>query len=215
METKICRLCNQEKEISFFPIRNKKNNLRRTECSECLKGISKKHREADPEKAKEYQRERREAIKNGTFELKFNEPVNEHTTRVCKVCGKEKNLMKDFNSDASGTQGYRQECKQCRNAYHRNRQFTPNGRKDSYLKRTYDITLSQFNEMKAAQNNSCFVCKTHESKLSRDLVVDHCHVTGKVRKLLCDACNKALGILQEDPEAIKALLDYAEIKCTK
>ncbi len=40
------------------------------------------------------------------------------------------------------------------------------------------------------------------------LMVDHDHETGKVRGLLCHHCNVALGHLQDDPNTIKALLDY-------
>lgn len=40
--------------------------------------------------------------------------------------------------------------------------------------------------------------------------VDHDHVTGKVRELLCHGCNMALGLLREDPQIMRGLADYAE-----
>lgn len=41
--------------------------------------------------------------------------------------------------------------------------------------------------------------------------VDHCHVTGKVRALLCHGCNTSLGLLREDPARIRGLALYAEV----
>jgi len=61
------------------------------------------------------------------------------------------------------------------------------------LKRRYGITREQVEQMKIAQNNQCSIC-------SKELVkshIDHDHVTGKVRSILCPHCNGALGLLQE------------------
>ena len=43
-----------------------------------------------------------------------------------------------------------------------------------------------------------------------NLTVDHSHETGDVRALLCGKCNKALGIMKEDPERIQKLKEYAD-----
>lgn len=42
------------------------------------------------------------------------------------------------------------------------------------------------------------------------LVIDHCHDTGKLRGLLCDFCNTALGKLKDDPAVVRGLLAYIE-----
>lgn len=52
-----------------------------------------------------------------------------------------------------------------------------------------------------------------ESKGPGDMntfVVDHDHITGKVRELLCHRCNKALGMVQDDPKVLLGLLQYLE-----
>jgi hypothetical protein len=38
--------------------------------------------------------------------------------------------------------------------------------------------------------------------------VDHDHATGRVRGLLCAACNAALGLLQDNPRVILSAADY-------
>ncbi len=42
------------------------------------------------------------------------------------------------------------------------------------------------------------------------LIVDHCHDTGRVRGLLCNGCNVALGLAKEDPKRLAGLVEYAE-----
>lgn len=83
------------------------------------------------------------------------------------------------------------------------------------LKHNYGITLDQYNILAELQNNKCKVCLKEETakatgkdrKIKR-LAVDHCHRTGKVRGLLCQKCNQALGLLHEDERTIKNLLEY-------
>lgn len=73
----------------------------------------------------------------------------------------------------------------------------------------YGLTPEQYNELVAAQEGKCAVCATAEHLLH----IDHDHTTGKVRGLLCGNCNRALGILKEDPERITALAAYAKQHC--
>jgi hypothetical protein len=62
--------------------------------------------------------------------------------------------------------------------------------------------------MAAAQDYVCAVCKRDPEK--GHLHVDHDHVTGKVRGLLCGACNRTLGLTSESPERLRALAEYLE-----
>ena len=68
--------------------------------------------------------------------------------------------------------------------------------------------------MLSTQDGSCAVCSGPPIKLNGSgkarLHVDHNHRTGKVRALLCSACNQALGLLRESPIRIKSLLSYVE-----
>jgi hypothetical protein len=78
----------------------------------------------------------------------------------------------------------------------------------------YGCTNNEFEAMLAAQQGNCAICKapentTHKGRLRR-LSVDHDHVTGRIRALLCGACNIGLGSLQNDPEVLKAAIAYLE-----
>lgn len=80
--------------------------------------------------------------------------------------------------------------------------------KDNILKNRFGINLEQFNEMLAQQNNCCAICGKNQEDLKRYLSVDHCHQTGKVRSLLCNSCNAALGLFQESIEFLEKALNY-------
>jgi Recombination endonuclease VII len=76
----------------------------------------------------------------------------------------------------------------------------------SDLKNKYGITLAEYDALLQAQNGRCAVCETKPTQ--KILHVDHDHVTGELRGLLCSACNTALGLLNDDPKRIRALAAY-------
>lgn len=61
------------------------------------------------------------------------------------------------------------------------------------MRRDYGITMDQWDEMFASQHGRCGIC-WHEN---RRLVVDHDHATNKIRGLLCNPCNAALGVFRD------------------
>lgn len=66
--------------------------------------------------------------------------------------------------------------------------------KNSYLLRNYGITYEQYLQLLEKQNHKCAICGTQESdRKGGDLVVDHCHRSGKIRGMLCQKCNLMLG----------------------
>lgn len=95
---------------------------------------------------------------------------------------------------------------------HANWRKTDKGKRNTanrYFKRAYGITADQIDEMIASQGNACAICKK-SGLLERygRLSVDHDHLTGKVRELLCDDCNIAIGILGEDTIRLEAAIKY-------
>ena len=84
------------------------------------------------------------------------------------------------------------------------------------LKKKYDLTPEQYDELLNQQNEKCAICGKEDSakraggKLRQPLVVDHCHTTGKVRGLLCSHCNRALGFLNDDPNLLQKAADYLQ-----
>jgi hypothetical protein len=68
------------------------------------------------------------------------------------------------------------------------------------LRRKYGITSADFDAILKRQRAACAICRCGEVARGRDgkkrLKVDHDHATGRVRGLLCNACNTALGHLE-------------------
>lgn len=63
-----------------------------------------------------------------------------------------------------------------------------------------------FEQMLKEQNGLCLICKKEPQK--KELAVDHCHLTDKVRGLLCTNCNLGLGYFNEDVELLRAAIEY-------
>lgn len=70
-------------------------------------------------------------------------------------------------------------------------------------RRQYGITDAEYKRMREEQGDRCAICGK-----DRPLVVDHCHDTGKVRGLLCNKCNSAIGYLGDDPTVIERAATY-------
>ena len=81
-------------------------------------------------------------------------------------------------------------------------------RKTYHLKKHFNMTLEDYNDLLKDQNYSCRICLTHESSFTKKLAVDHCHQTGKIRGLLCDTCNRSLGMLKDSVENLQRAIDY-------
>jgi hypothetical protein len=56
--------------------------------------------------------------------------------------------------------------------------------------KTYNLIPSQYEDLLRKQNFVCGICKE-----VKPLVIDHDHVTGHVRGLLCVRCNTGMGFI--------------------
>ena len=76
--------------------------------------------------------------------------------------------------------------------------------------RRFDITVEQFRELKARQNGLCAICHEppNKDKWHGRLCVDHNHKNNKIRGLLCNDCNRALGMLGDSIEAFEKIISY-------
>lgn len=122
-------------------------------------------------------------------------------------------------------------CNDCRNQYTREwkkgnpdweRQYKEKNldriglaNRKSYIKRTYGLTWEQFEALIEKQKGTCAVCRTRPVSTeirrrgeNRASTVDHDHVTGKVRGVLCTPCNLLLGYAQDDPVILQQAIDY-------
>ena len=79
-----------------------------------------------------------------------------------------------------------------------------------YIRHKYGLEWDRYIEMVDEQSNRCAICGRHREEFKKELVVDHDHETGKVRGLLCYACNNGIGNLQDDPDVVRRAVEYLE-----
>jgi ribosomal protein L40E len=73
------------------------------------------------------------------------------------------------------------------------------------IKKRYRLTEVEYLQLVESQNNQCKICR---SVLTKEVIVDHNHITGKIRGLLCRKCNFALGLFKDDPAILQRAHDY-------
>lgn len=154
-------------------------------------------------------------------------------SKACSSC-KEVKLISEFNRRGGKERSrYRSQCKDCcylyethlkarkkqhyKNKSAKENQLSKERRakyyRDNKLKfrvAKYNITESDYYKMYNQQKGSCIICylKFDNSSRLKTPHIDHCHITGKVRGLLCLHCNSALGQLKENEKTILNLLNY-------
>lgn len=154
-------------------------------------------------------------------------------TKQCTKCKEIKEVCNFYR--VRGKEGLRSHCKECiltaqrlrysvdeeykisknekvRRKWHEDpqlwsaRQLTT---RKSHLKRHYNMSLIEYALRFKEQNECCAICNTHYSLVPhKQLMVDHCHKSGKVRELLCDFCNTALGKFKDDPAILEKAAEY-------
>lgn len=75
------------------------------------------------------------------------------------------------------------------------------------------MKLEDYFQMLKDQDYRCAICEQketamHQSGRVKQLSVDHCHDHGHVRGLLCASCNRAIGLLGDDPSRLEKAADY-------
>jgi hypothetical protein len=129
----------------------------------------------------------------------------------CPNCTEVKKLD-DFTKCSRSKDGRHWWCKACTRYYMNRRNKDnppkpdPHVRRKHNLKKKYGITIEQYDQMFDDQGGVCAICKNTQTK--KRLAVDHCHDTGQVRGLLCDKCNRAIGLLGDTKERLEAALEY-------
>lgn len=147
-------------------------------------------------------------------------------TKICNSCGQEKDIS-EFHKQKLAKDGYRGDCKTCRNL--KNGEYVKNNRhiaksyyannKDAFKNRvllsTYGITLERYNELSLMQNHVCAICSENNSN-GHLLSVDHDHSCcpgpkscgNCLRQLLCGRCNRGIGLFVDNCDRLKSAIEY-------
>ena len=154
-----------------------------------------------------YPKNRKDAIKMGSKFYQTNEPcIHGHyskrytSSKGCFVCLRAKDKDTNARHQERLANNWLEE------------QFK---RKNREYKRAYGISYIQYRNMCMIENYACAICEKPERFMDKEdwkkkgylgsLVVDHCHDTQRVRGVLCNECNKALGVFKN-----KALIKKAD-----
>lgn len=119
--------------------------------------------------------------------------------KKCNICGTEMPISEYYARSGDKLRGC---CKECHIEKQRYRRT--------------GVCNAKYAEILTAQRGACAICKsTLNSSRYTKLAVDHDHLTGKVRGLLCTNCNTAIGLMKDSPLRLRAAASYLEERGSK
>lgn len=125
--------------------------------------------------------------------------------RRCNKCKEEKPLNKFYKRSAGAVQYlatpeaiYEKTCKECRKQHMR----------DNFRAYKYGLSEDQYKSKLEEQQGACAICQEESKEVA--LHVDHDHITGNVRGLLCRECNLAIGHLKDSLSIVMRAFRYLE-----
>lgn len=142
--------------------------------------------------------------------------------KTCTKCRVEKSTDQ-YSVSRQGKNGpvYRSNCKDCqaksaRQWFADNSERANENRRRWNLENLYGLTVEGYDQMLANQGGVCAICGNGEptahgrTGTQFRLAVDHDHETGRVRGLLCQKCNRSIGLLDDDVDLLKRAIDYLQ-----
>ena len=105
-----------------------------------------------------------------------------------------------FHRSSSSKDGLVGQCRQCKRV--------------DQVERRYSIPHAEVMNMLEAQGWKCAICEipvvwqVSNVQKSTSACIDHCHTEGHVRGILCSHCNRAIGLLRDDPKIVTAAAQY-------
>ena len=131
---------------------------------------------------------------------------------ACNLARKAERHRADPQPARQRTERWRQENPE-RDEERRARFVGSGGKKRSdrkgHLRRKFGLSVAAYEAMFERQDGRCAICRSPGND-SISLHVDHDHVTGRVRGLLCFRCNGGLGQFREEPELLRRAARYVE-----
>lgn len=139
-------------------------------------------------------------------------------SKSCRKCGETKPVADFYGKSRisdypASSAGFSSQCRACvreRTANRRQRlgdEYKINFRDWEYKKK-YGIGISDYNKMFELQGGCCGICGKHQTQFKRALAVDHSHLSGAVRSLLCVNCNLGIGSFRENIDVLRTAIEY-------
>jgi hypothetical protein len=124
--------------------------------------------------------------------------------KYCRICGESKNTTEFYRKNA-------RVCKLCANKesiqwQKDNPEKVKRIKRGVKLKEKYNLSIIEYEELLNKQGGSCAICNS--LPIRRNLDIDHDHITGKIRGILCESCNKAIGMFKDDIELLNKAINY-------
>jgi len=120
--------------------------------------------------------------------------------KTCSICKQELSLsLFHKRTYKTGNIGYQSKCKKCstdaKKKYYKTHE---------YARRRFKLTEDQYNDL--MNNENCQICNVELTKKC----IDHCHSTNKVRGVLCNNCNTALGLVGDNIIILQSMIEYLQ-----
>lgn len=148
---------------------------------------------------------------------KYRNYSRDGITKQCSYCRKQRPLD-DFYHQKESPDSRQPNCKECSYKKLKEYKATDRGNDRIALARMrfklaqYGLTQESYEALFDAQKGVCAICARPETATwrgtVRNLAVDHDHITGRVRGLLCIACNQGIGHLRDDPALLENAASY-------
>jgi DNA-directed RNA polymerase subunit RPC12/RpoP len=140
--------------------------------------------------------------------INTEERAQKEKVRKCKICGEEKELSRFCVASQTPKKiYYKYTCYNC---------VAKIARENHWNRRGINCNWESFVSLAKSQDFKCAICGTEfllyneQNKTARTGCLDHDHQTGKVRGILCDTCNRGLGLFQDDPKLLINAKEYLE-----
>lgn len=207
--TIICKTCKCPKEKDeFYNSKNKSGH--ESSCKQCSS-------------ARHYERRRERRLEQGLtvkFPTLANRQLMEEGKKYCPACKQILNLT-EF-STMKVRNGISSHCKSCNNQRSKEYMKTPHGqekkeeyykkRKEKYvdrkLRKKFGISYEQYKKILDRQDGKCSICGKTPEENKKLLAVDHNHLTGKNRGLLCSSCNICIGFIEKNKLSVNSISNY-------
>ena len=121
--------------------------------------------------------------------------------KVCSKCNQElPDTAFHKRTYPTGNVGLQPKCKKCSTKV-RKQYYKPH----EFMRRKFSLTEDQYNNLMS--NTNCQIC---DCKLTKKCI-DHCHSTNKIRGVLCNNCNTALGLVGDNVDTLHKMINYLGI----